>query len=147
MFTDNRAATQRVTLCCFLTENSVKGKTVVIYLSVVKVHNFCYIFLNVLYVSYVHNVPFYFYYIRNQLDATLAVLFINNCKNTLHVSDVQRVHHQEYINCSSSHYYFVDNRPWTSLLDIYHPDTWHAPVAATTVYVLLMMDAVNVRNM
>ena len=24
-------------------------------------------------------------------------------------------------------------RPWTSLLDIYHPDQWHAPVAATTV--------------
>ena len=43
------------------------------------------------------------YYIRNQLDATLAVLFINNCKNTLHVSEVHRVHHQEYINCSSSH--------------------------------------------
>ena len=36
------------------------------------------------------------YYIRNQLDATLAVLFINNCKITLHVSDVYRVHHQEY---------------------------------------------------
>ena len=44
------------------------------------------------------------HYIRNQLDATLAVLFINNCKNTLHVSDVHRVHHQEYINCSSSHW-------------------------------------------
>jgi len=39
-------------------------------------------------------------YIRSQLDATLAVLFINNCKNTLHVSDVHRFHHQEYINCS-----------------------------------------------
>ena len=26
------------------------------------------------------------------------------------------------------------NRPWTSLLDIYHPDTWHALVAATTVF-------------
>jgi len=25
------------------------------------------------------------------------------------------------------------NRPWTSLLDIYHPDPWHAPVAATTI--------------
>jgi len=40
----------------------------------------------------------------NQLDATLAVLFINNCKNNLHVSDVHRVHHQDYINCSSSHW-------------------------------------------
>ena len=44
------------------------------------------------------------YYIRNQLDATLAVLCINNCKITLHVSDVHCVHHQEYINCSSSHW-------------------------------------------
>ena len=24
--------------------------------------------------------------------------------------------------------------PWTSLLDVYHPDQWHAPVAATTVF-------------
>ena len=44
------------------------------------------------------------YYIWNQLDATLAVLFISNCKNILHVSDVYRVHHQEYIKCSSSHW-------------------------------------------
>jgi len=44
------------------------------------------------------------YYIRNQLDAALAVLFISHCKNTLYVSDVHRVHHQEYINCSSSHW-------------------------------------------
>ena len=43
------------------------------------------------------------YYIRKKHDATLAVLFINNLKNTLHVSDVCRVHHQGYINCSSSH--------------------------------------------
>jgi hypothetical protein len=41
----------------------------------------------------------------------------------------------------------VNYRPWTSLLDTHHPDPWHAPVAVTTVYVLLMMDAVNVRNM
>ena len=40
----------------------------------------------------------------------------------------------------------VDNRPWTSILDIYHPDPWHAPVAVTTVIVLLMMDAESVRN-
>jgi hypothetical protein len=44
------------------------------------------------------------YYIRNQQDATLAVSFISNCKITLHVSDVHRVHHQEYKNCSSSHW-------------------------------------------
>ena len=28
----------------------------------------------------------------------------------------------------------VGNRPWMSLLDIYHPDRWHAPVAATAVF-------------
>jgi len=33
--------------------------TVAIYVSVVKVHNFCYIFLNILSVSYVHKVRFY----------------------------------------------------------------------------------------
>ena len=36
------------------------------------------------------------YYIKNQQDATLAVLFINNCKITLHVSGAFCVHHQEY---------------------------------------------------
>ena len=33
-------------------------------------------------------------------------------------------------NCSSSHWCM----PWTSLLDIYHPDPRHAPVAAATVF-------------
>jgi len=28
----------------------------------------------------------------------------------------------------------IDNRPWTSLLDIHHPDSWHAPAAVTTVF-------------
>ena len=36
------------------------------------------------------------YYIKNQQDATLAVLFISNCKFTLHVSDAFCAHHQEY---------------------------------------------------
>jgi len=36
------------------------------------------------------------YYIKNQRDATLAVLFISNYKITLHVSDAFCVHHQEY---------------------------------------------------
>ena len=36
------------------------------------------------------------YYIKNQQDATLAVLFISNCKITLHVSDAFCAHHQEY---------------------------------------------------
>jgi len=36
------------------------------------------------------------YYIKNQKDATLAVLFISNCKITLRVSDGFCVHHQEY---------------------------------------------------
>ena len=33
----------------------------------------------------------YIYYIKNQQNATLAVLFISNCKITLHVSDAFRV--------------------------------------------------------
>ena len=61
------------------------------------------------------------YYIKNQQDATLAVLFISNCKITLHVRTSK-------VGCHCS-----GNRPWTSLLDIYHPDPWYAPVAATTV--------------
>jgi hypothetical protein len=36
------------------------------------------------------------YYIKNQQEATLAVLFISNCKITLHVSDTLCPHHQEY---------------------------------------------------
>ena len=36
------------------------------------------------------------YYIKNQQDATLAVLFISHCKITLHVSDAFCVHNQEY---------------------------------------------------
>ena len=44
------------------------------------------------------------YYIKSQQDATLAVLFINHCKITLHISDAFCVHHHEYKNCSSSHW-------------------------------------------
>ena len=44
------------------------------------------------------------YYIKNQQDGTLAVLFISHCKITLHVSDAFCVHHQECKNCSSSHW-------------------------------------------
>ena len=36
------------------------------------------------------------YCVKNQQDATLAVLFISHCKITLHVSDASRVHRQEY---------------------------------------------------
>jgi len=36
------------------------------------------------------------YYIKNQRDATLALLFISNCKITLQVSDAFCAHHQEY---------------------------------------------------
>ena len=60
------------------------------------------------------------YYIKNQQDATLAVLFISYCKITLFRGRLP-------LHCSG-------NRPRTSLLDIYHPDPWHAPVAATTVF-------------
>jgi hypothetical protein len=57
------------------------------------------------------------YYIKNQQGASLAVLFISNCKITLHVSAVFCV--QGRLPTAHS---AVGNRPWTSLLDIYHPD-------------------------
>ena len=37
------------------------------------------------------------YHIKNQQDATLAVLFISHCKITLRVSDASCVHHQQFI--------------------------------------------------
>jgi hypothetical protein len=37
------------------------------------------------------------YYIKNQQDTTLAVLFISNCKITLHVSDALCANHKEYL--------------------------------------------------
>ena len=101
---------------------------------------------------------FYLYYVRNQLDGTLAVLFINNCKN---VSDASRVHHQEYTNCSSSHWcmswvgivYIQYRRPrlvvyfttdlgrlyWIYTIPTHDMHQW----LLTTVYVLMMMDAVS----
>jgi len=36
-------------------------------------------------------VSYYTYYIKNQQDATLALLFISNCKITLHVSDAESI--------------------------------------------------------
>ena len=36
------------------------------------------------------------YYIKDQQDATLAVLFISHCKIALYASDAFCVHHQEY---------------------------------------------------
>ena len=44
------------------------------------------------------------YYIKNQQDATLAVLFISNCKISLHVSDVSAFIIRSTKNCSSSHW-------------------------------------------
>ena len=37
------------------------------------------------------------FYIKNQQDASLAVLFISHCKITLHVSDAFCVNHQDYL--------------------------------------------------
>jgi hypothetical protein len=36
------------------------------------------------------------YYIKNQLDGALVVLFISHCKITLRVSDAFCIHRQEY---------------------------------------------------
>ena len=74
------------------------------------------------------------YYIKNQQEATLAVLFISHCKITLHISDAFCVHHQECYPVRLSEVGCHGNRPRTSLMDINHPDPWHAPVAAPTVF-------------
>jgi len=37
------------------------------------------------------------HYVKNQRDTTFAVMFISNCKITLHVSDALCAHHQEYL--------------------------------------------------
>ena len=55
------------------------------------------------------------YYIKNQQDATLAVLFISHWNITLHVSDASRVHHQETKNCSSSHWFMS----WVGMIYVY----------------------------
>ena len=47
-------------------------------------------------VTGVATIPYMLYYIKNQQDATLAVLFISNYKITVHVADAFCVHHQEY---------------------------------------------------
>jgi len=47
------------------------------------------------YVKVANNI-FYYIILKNQQDATLAVLFISHCKITLHVSEAFCVHHQEY---------------------------------------------------
>ena len=56
------------------------------------------------------------YYTKNQQDASLAVLFISNCKITLHVSDAFCVHHQDFQGR-------LPSQPTLNvLMDIYHPD-------------------------
>ena len=37
------------------------------------------------------------HYVKNQRDTTFAVMFISNCKITLHVSDALCAYHQEYL--------------------------------------------------
>jgi hypothetical protein len=89
------------------------------------------------------------YYIKNQQDATLAVLFISHCKIRCFgrflrpSSGVLETVVAATGACHGSWWYISSkdvqdrlngNRPWTSLLDIYHPHPWHAPMAATTVF-------------
>jgi len=41
----------------------------------------------------------------------------------------------KHVECTCQLWHSVaDNQPWTSLLDIHHPDQWHTPVAATIVF-------------
>jgi hypothetical protein len=70
------------------------GRNIVKYLAAWKVH----IFKFPKFVLAAACVPFHvLYYTKNQQDATLAVLFISNCKIALHISDAFCFHHQEYL--------------------------------------------------
>jgi len=44
-----------------------------------------------------------------------SIMFINNYKYALHVCAVR-------------------SRPWTSIQDLFHPNSWQTPVAAVIVY-------------
>jgi len=44
-------------------------------------------------------------YLGDQRDAVLSSLYLFYCHVTVHVSGVSRIHHQEYTNCSYSHWY------------------------------------------
>ena len=46
------------------------------------------------------------YYIKNQQDATLAVLFISHCKITLHVYPVRTSKVGSLLHCSGNYYSF-----------------------------------------
>ena len=73
------------------------------------------------------------YYIKNQQDATLAVLLISNCKITQHVSDASFVHHSGVLKTSNSHWCMS----WVGMMYI----------QLLQFLALLMMDAGSVRNM
>jgi len=60
-----------------------------------------------------------------------SIVFINNCRYALHVSDALCVRHQEHYKVGWA---LVLNRPWTSIQDLFHPNSWKTPVAAVTVY-------------
>ena len=80
------------------------------------------------------------YYIKNQQDATLAVLFISHSKITLHVSDAFCVHHQEYCSAAATDL----GRPyWIYTIPTHGMHQW----LLLQFLVLLMMDAESVRNM
>ena len=71
------------------------------------------------------------YYIKNQEDAALAVLFISHCKITLHISDAF---------CSG-------NRPWTSFWIYIIPTHDMHQWLLLQILVLLMMGTERVRDM
>ena len=79
-----------------------------------------------------------------------AVLFLLTTASTLYMfRAISAPIIRSTKDCSSSHWCVswvrmmynptqlwnsVVDRPWTSSLDIHHPDPWHTPVAATTVF-------------
>ena len=71
----------------------ITNLNVILYLSTCHI---VHISILILFLMFVFPCIVSLYYIKNQQDATLAVLFISHCKITVHVSDAFCVHHQEY---------------------------------------------------
>jgi hypothetical protein len=47
----------------------------------------------------------FFMFWNNQQDAVQSRLYLFYCQVTLHISGVSRTYHQEYINCSYTHWH------------------------------------------
>jgi len=64
-----------------------------------------------------------------------SIVFINNYKYALHISDALCVHHQDGHHGRHGGHEIVQCSPTlTSLQDLFQPNSWQTAVAAVTVY-------------